>query len=115
METDCARSRHSPFLLEELIEEILSRLPVKSLAQCRCVSKSWYLLISDPKFIKLHLDRSPKYANLVLTLESLSLENDETENDETENDETDNDETEVANPDAFGNPSCHMANERHWS
>ncbi|XP_054806713.1 F-box/kelch-repeat protein At3g23880-like [Prosopis cineraria] len=45
----------SPILPPELIENILSRLPVKVLLQLRCVCKSWLSLISDPKFAKLHL------------------------------------------------------------
>ena len=35
----------------DLIIEILTRLPVKSLLQFRCISKLW---ISDPSFIDLH-------------------------------------------------------------
>ncbi|XP_058730412.1 F-box/kelch-repeat protein At3g23880-like [Vicia villosa] len=42
----------------DLILEILTRLPVKSLLQFRCVSKSWNLLISDPKFARKHLNLS---------------------------------------------------------
>ncbi|KAK9064394.1 hypothetical protein SSX86_015776 [Deinandra increscens subsp. villosa] len=42
----------------EIIEEILSRLPVKTLLQFRSVSKPWRSLISDPPFTKLHFSRS---------------------------------------------------------
>ncbi|KAK2385765.1 F-box/kelch-repeat protein [Trifolium repens] len=40
----------------DLVEEILCRLPVRSLLQFQCVCKSWKSLISDnPKFVKKHL------------------------------------------------------------
>lgn len=39
--------------------QILSRLPVKSLMQCKCVCKQWKSLIQDdPYFIDLHLNQS---------------------------------------------------------
>ncbi|WJX66377.1 hypothetical protein P8452_50939 [Trifolium repens] len=54
------------FLCEDLMIEILSRLPVKSLLRFRCISKSLNSLISNPIFVKLHLQRSQKNINLLL-------------------------------------------------
>ncbi|XP_043696604.1 F-box protein At3g07870-like [Telopea speciosissima] len=45
----------------EIIKEILSRLPVKSLLRFRCVSKDWCCVISDPFFISQHLNLSSEY------------------------------------------------------
>ncbi|KAF4380079.1 hypothetical protein F8388_018203 [Cannabis sativa] len=41
----------------DIIEEILRRLPVKTLVRFRCVSKSWRRLITSPDFVKTHLAR----------------------------------------------------------
>ncbi|XP_060186752.1 F-box/kelch-repeat protein At3g23880-like [Lycium barbarum] len=41
---------------EEIIMEILSRLPVQSLLRFKCVSKFWEALISDPYFKMKHLN-----------------------------------------------------------
>lgn len=38
----------------ELLVEIFIRLPVESLARFTIACKSWYVLITDPKFINLH-------------------------------------------------------------
>ncbi|CAL5336323.1 F-box protein At3g07870-like [Camellia sinensis] len=43
----------------QVILEILSRLPIKSLFHCQLVCKEWFSSISDPHFAKLHLSRSP--------------------------------------------------------
>ena len=45
-------------LTQEIIEEILSRLPVKSLIRFKSVCKQWFSLITDPKFAKLHLNQA---------------------------------------------------------
>ncbi|CAL5191947.1 unnamed protein product [Lathyrus oleraceus] len=55
-----------PVLLDELISEILSLLPVKTLMQMKCVCKLWKTIIFDPAFAKLHLQRSPRSTHLLL-------------------------------------------------
>ncbi|KAG6387845.1 hypothetical protein SASPL_153039 [Salvia splendens] len=53
----------SEYLPRDIVMKILSRLPPKSLIKFRCVSKSWYLMISAPYFINLHTQHallSPK-------------------------------------------------------
>ena len=55
-------------LPEEIIIHILSRLPAKTVGLCRCVSKPWRAVLSQPNFIKTHLDRSRN-----LRVESLVL------------------------------------------
>ncbi|KEH43632.1 putative F-box domain-containing protein [Medicago truncatula] len=49
--TDDVPSKQLP---EELIVDILLKLPVRSLLQCKCVCKSWKTLISNPQFTKTH-------------------------------------------------------------
>lgn len=43
---------------EEMVVQILSRLPPKSLMRFRCVHKSWYNFINDPNFVDVHLSKS---------------------------------------------------------
>ncbi|MCL7032253.1 hypothetical protein MKW94_000196, partial [Papaver nudicaule] len=48
----------SRYLPEEIIGDILPRLPAKSVLRFRCVCKSWLKLFRNPNFVKHHL----KYA-----------------------------------------------------
>ncbi|MFS8014781.1 putative F-box domain-containing protein [Helianthus anomalus] len=52
-------------LCEELILDIFSRLPTKSLLRFRSVSKSLYACIGIPDFIRLHALRSPEKIMLI--------------------------------------------------
>ncbi|AES79109.2 putative F-box domain, galactose oxidase/kelch, beta-propeller, F-box associated interaction [Medicago truncatula] len=60
-------------LYNDLIEEILSFLDVKSLTRFKCVSKSWKTLISDPTFVKLHLNRSARNTHLTLIYDDVKM------------------------------------------
>ncbi|KAI5675115.1 hypothetical protein M9H77_06065 [Catharanthus roseus] len=44
-------------LPQEIITDILSRLPAKSIGQFRCVSRPWRSLLCDPEFLKTQLNR----------------------------------------------------------
>ncbi|XVE83792.1 hypothetical protein DITRI_Ditri16bG0115400 [Diplodiscus trichospermus] len=47
-------------LPEDIVVDILARLPVKSLKRFRCVGKSWCSLIQNPRFISTHYSFSKK-------------------------------------------------------
>ncbi|KEH23643.1 putative F-box domain-containing protein [Medicago truncatula] len=69
--TDCStrfpiKGDETVFLPDELVTEVLSFSDVKFLMQMRCVCKSWKSIISDPKFVKLHLKRSARNPHLTL-------------------------------------------------
>ncbi|KAI3931083.1 hypothetical protein MKW92_011419 [Papaver armeniacum] len=54
---------------DDIVYEILSRLPVKSLMRFKCVSKHWCSVIQkDRHFIDLHLNKSKARTNLFLTV-----------------------------------------------
>jgi hypothetical protein len=48
----------------DVITEILSLLPVKSLMRFSCINKSFYTLISDPYFVQMHLKKSKRNPQL---------------------------------------------------
>lgn len=50
----------------DIIFEILTRLPVKTLCNLRLVCKAWHALISDPNFQKSHHHRSKQNPLLLL-------------------------------------------------
>lgn len=63
-----------PILPLDLIEDILRRLPVRSLKRLRSVAKSWCFLIDSKKFVKSHLRQSLiSNANYHLILGGLNL------------------------------------------
>nr|XP_027080994.1 F-box protein CPR1-like [Coffea arabica] len=53
-------------LPEEVMMEILMRLPVKSLLKIRCVCKAWCGLIKSPSFIDMHLRRPGNNKHVML-------------------------------------------------
>ncbi|KAI8003493.1 putative F-box protein [Camellia lanceoleosa] len=55
---DQSIAQSPPKLPDDVLFDILSRLPVQSLIQYICVCKSWRTMISNPQFIKTHLHRS---------------------------------------------------------
>ncbi|KAK8988026.1 hypothetical protein V6N11_065625 [Hibiscus sabdariffa] len=52
----------------DIIVEILSRLPVKSLCRFKCVSKAWCNLMSSSQFVKLQLNQSVKSNRLTYVM-----------------------------------------------
>ncbi|PRQ46156.1 putative F-box domain-containing protein [Rosa chinensis] len=52
-------------LPEEIIVQIVTRLPVKSVGRCRCVCKRWRTLFSDSQFAKLHFQCAPKHQTIL--------------------------------------------------
>uniref|UniRef100_A0A2N9FM30 F-box domain-containing protein n=1 Tax=Fagus sylvatica TaxID=28930 RepID=A0A2N9FM30_FAGSY len=50
-------------LPDEIVFDILTRVPVKSLIRFRCVSKSWYSSTANPIFITAHFNQAQSLSN----------------------------------------------------
>ncbi|KAG5405894.1 hypothetical protein IGI04_012013 [Brassica rapa subsp. trilocularis] len=59
-------------LPQDLIEETLSRVPVKSLRRLRSTCKRWYhqALFKDPRFIKKHFDKTARQYHALMVMSS---------------------------------------------
>ncbi|XP_054789785.1 F-box/kelch-repeat protein At3g06240-like [Prosopis cineraria] len=62
-----------PFLPEEIIRDILIRLPTKSLIRFRCVCKRWRNLFKTPSFVQEHLNHTSQNPSLLLQRNDLWL------------------------------------------
>ncbi|MED6139351.1 hypothetical protein PIB30_083048 [Stylosanthes scabra] len=60
-------------LPQEVMVEILLRLPVKSLLRFKCVSKHWLSLISDPNFAKQHFELSMNPCHKIICMYTSDL------------------------------------------
>ncbi|XP_015075996.1 F-box/kelch-repeat protein At3g23880-like [Solanum pennellii] len=58
-------TNHDSILPNEIITNILLRLPTESLLICMCVSKSWHRLISSPDFVNIHLKLNKQHKVLI--------------------------------------------------
>lgn len=52
--------------LEDILINIISRLPLKDAVACKIVAKHWLSMISEPKFSKLQLSHSQKNPNYII-------------------------------------------------
>lgn len=55
-------------LPEDLLVEILSRVPAVALARLRSTSKRWNALFKDGRFAKKHFTNAPRHSSLILGL-----------------------------------------------
>ncbi|KAJ0038966.1 hypothetical protein Pint_23249 [Pistacia integerrima] len=61
----------------EIKSNIFSRLPVKFIGKCRCVSKEWLGILTDPYFLELHLERAQKDRQLLFLDQSVDHDDEE--------------------------------------
>ncbi|XP_065871639.1 F-box protein At3g07870-like isoform X2 [Euphorbia lathyris] len=72
-------------LPSHILATILFRLPIKKIVVCKCICKSWYAMISNPEFTKMHyaqsevlpIARTVNSTHVSRTLYPLELEQDE--------------------------------------
>ncbi|XP_059665491.1 F-box protein CPR1-like [Cornus florida] len=69
-------STMSDYLPEEVLTDIFTRLPIKTLLQIRCACKSWYALITSPNFIQ-HVNRTLAHNTPPLLLLRYCIDNKE--------------------------------------
>ncbi|KAM7498428.1 hypothetical protein LguiA_022842 [Lonicera macranthoides] len=48
----------SDYLPKDVVADILTKLPLKTLGKCTCVCKQWYSLITNPSFISTRLNQT---------------------------------------------------------
>ncbi|KAL1212881.1 putative F-box protein [Cardamine amara subsp. amara] len=53
----------------DLIEEILSRVPAKSLARLRSTSKQWNTLLKSGRFVRMHSANAPKESLIIMLMD----------------------------------------------
>ncbi|KAG7568683.1 F-box associated domain type 3 [Arabidopsis thaliana x Arabidopsis arenosa] len=70
--TSIDRRENSEAIPTDLIFEILLKLPAKSIARCRCVSKLWSSILVRPDFTELFLTRSSTLPQLLFSFEKNS-------------------------------------------
>ena len=66
--------RKKMVLLQDLITEIMLRLPVKSVVRFKSVCKAWLFLISDPHFAKSHFELAAARVDRLLFIASSAPE-----------------------------------------
>ncbi|KAL3821506.1 hypothetical protein ACJIZ3_007411 [Penstemon smallii] len=60
-------------LPEEILFDIFSRLPAKSVGKFRCLSKSWHTQLSTTQFIKSHLSCKPQQKKFIFLTRCLQF------------------------------------------
>ncbi|KAF8781048.1 hypothetical protein HU200_001020 [Digitaria exilis] len=72
MEVQTTKKKCVSCLPEEMLEQILVRLPASTLLRCRRVCKKWNSIIRDPQFIMAHLQQAPRCPLIFFPRESRS-------------------------------------------